>query len=257
METVKSACLRWPDLPKNTFKAAGINYNPLAGLTNAMSYSDLSHLDLVQACLASDEAAWGEFLARYEQTISVAVLRTALRWGYASNAVLEDLSAETYLKLCADGFALLRHFEFRTDAGIYGFLKVVAANVVHDHFRQRHAQKRGAEVTIEDLYQSAETPDPDRLDEIERGVLLREVEEALLQVTGTEGVRDRTIFWLYYRQGFPANAIAKVAGLDLTSKGIESVIHRLTVAVRERLTQKSATCVAVQSEKGVSEESSF
>lgn len=222
-----------------------------------MSYSDLSHPDLVQACLASDEAAWREFRARYEQTISVAVLRTALRWGDASKVVLEDLSAETYLKLCTDDFALLRHFEFRAEAGIYGFLKVVAANVVHDHFRQRHAQKRGLEVTIEDLYQSAETPDPDRLDEIERCVLLREVEEALLQVTGTEGVRDRTIFWLYYRQGFPANAIGKVAGLNLTNKGIESVIHRLTKAVRERLTRKNSACVAVQSEKGVSEESSF
>lgn len=213
-----------------------------------MSYSELSHPDLVQACLANDEAAWEEFVFRYRQVISLAVLRTARRWGDTSKAVLEDLIGDTYLKLCADDFALLRHFEFRTDTAIYGFLKVVAVNVVHDCFRQRQAKKRGVEVTIEEVYEFADPPRPDGPDDIERNVLIKEVEEALSAVTGSDAERDRTVFWLYYRQGFPANAIAELGWVGLGTKGVESLIHRLTKAVRERLTEKAAACVASQPE---------
>jgi RNA polymerase sigma-70 factor, ECF subfamily len=230
-----------------------IKYNPCQSLDpkRAMSYNELSHPDLVNACLKNDQAAWKEFVFRYHQVISVTVLRTARRWGDSSKAVVDDLIGDTYLKLCADDFALLRHFEFRTDAGIYGYLKVVAANVVHDYFRQRHAKKRGVEVTIEDVYATADPPNPGGADEIERSVLMKEVEEALFEVTGPEGERDRTIFWLYYRQGFPANAIAELGSIGLTTKGIESAIHRLTKAVRERLTNRTAACIAAEPEKGV------
>jgi len=236
-----------------------IKYNPCQSLDpkRAMSYNELSHPDLVQACLTSDETAWKEFVFRYQQVISLAVLRTARRWGDASKAVLDDLIGDTYLKLCADDFAMLRRFEFRSDAGIYGYLKVVAANVVHDHFRQRHAKKRGVETTIEDVYDSADPPNPGGAAEIERNVLMKEVKEALLEVTGPAGERDRTIFWLYYRQGFPANAIAELSSIGLSTKGIESAIHRLTKAVRERLTDSAAACVGEEPKKGVSKERPF
>lgn len=216
-----------------------------------MSYKDLSHPDLVQACLNSDEEAWKEFTARYKQVISLAVLRTARRWGDTSKAALEDLIGDTYLKLCANNFALLRNFEFRTENGIFGFLKVVATNVVHDDFRRRRNQKHGTEVSIEDVYQCPDPPLPSHTgsEDIERAVLLKEVEEALWEVTGPAGERDRTIFWLYYRQRFTADEIAGLEHLGLTVKGVESAIHRVTKAVRERLTDKAAACVVVGPKK--------
>lgn len=228
-----------------------------------MSYCDLSHSDLVQACRASDDDAWKEFRVRYEKIINLAVLRTARRWGDSSKATLEDLIGETYLKLCANNFELLRNFQFRTDAGIFGFLKVVATNVVHDHFRHIKSKKHGTEVPIEDIYQSPDPPIPSHTatDDIERSVLIKEVEEALWEITGPEGERDRTIFWLYYRLGFTAEAIAALMASDstakdvesithsLTTKGVESVIHRLTKAVRERLTDKAAACATAKPEK--------
>jgi RNA polymerase sigma-70 factor (ECF subfamily) len=194
----------------------------------------MSHSDLVQACLTSDEDAWNEFKARYNEVISRAVLRTARRWGDTSKPLLEDLIGDVYLKLYANDFSILRNFKFRTDSGIYGFLKVIATNVVHDYFR---AIKIGKEVAIEDVY----PPDPpipvlDGPECIERNVLIKEVEEALLEITGSDGERDRTIFWLYYRQRFTAEEIAAFFSGQLTVKGVESVIHRVTKAVRKRLT---------------------
>src|SRR5947207_7570037 len=199
-----------------------------------MILTSLTHEDLIKACLTSDEDAWKEFKARYNQVISLAVLRTARRWGNTSKDVLEDLIGDTYLKICAKNFALLRNFQFRTEAGIYGFLKVVATNVVHDHFRPR--PKPGTEVSLEELYESADPPMPSRMgpDDIERNVVIKEIEEALCEVTGPEAKRDRTIFWLYFRQGFSAEAIAALPWADLSTKGVESAIHRLKEAVRRR-----------------------
>lgn len=201
-----------------------------------MLCNQLSHSDLVQACLTSDEEAWKEFTDRYDQVISLAVLRTARRWGDISKPLLEDLRGDVYRKICDNNFALLRNFEFRTDGSIYGYLKKVATNAVHDYFR--HSPPRpGRDVPIEDLYQSADPPKQIRVGSgaIERNVLLREVEEVLWEVTGSEGERDRTIFWLYYRQRFTAEEIAELEYLCLTVKGVESVIHRITNAVRDRL----------------------
>jgi RNA polymerase sigma-70 factor, ECF subfamily len=231
-----------------------------------MPYTDLSHPDLVQACIASDNDAWKEFQRRYQRVIGLAVLRTAQRWKGASKSLVEDLIGDTYLKLCDKHFALLRNFEFRTEAGLYGYLKKVATNVVHDHFRRKSTPKSGMEADIEDVYEAADPSKPDGPEAMERQVLIKEIAAVLEVVTcGADAERDRTIFWLYFRQGFSANAIAALPfikeltakGKDLTTEGIESVIHRLTKAVRGRLTDKTAAFTVAQPEKGVSEGSSF
>ena len=58
--------------------------------------------------------------------------------------VLDELVQETYLKLCADQCRLLRGFQSRHPGSIFGYLKVVTANVVHDYFKSAHSSKRGA-----------------------------------------------------------------------------------------------------------------
>ena len=47
--------------------------------------------------------------------------------------------------------------------------------------------------------------------------------------------RDQKIFWLYYRLGFSAKQIAEFPTFQLTAKGVESTLHRLTVLVRARV----------------------
>jgi DNA-directed RNA polymerase specialized sigma24 family protein len=75
---------------------------------------------------------------------------------------------------------------------------------------------------------------------IHRDILLKEVDDALCASLSGEGqVRDRTIFLLYYRYGLTASAIARLPSILLTVKGVESVIHRLTRLVRERLAERN------------------
>ena len=70
----------------------------------------------------------------------------------------------------------------------------------------------------------------------ERRVLLREIDVHLRAlVEGPHAARDRRIFWLYYRVGLPAASIAALPGIGLSTKGVESTLHRLTRELRERL----------------------
>ncbi len=46
-------------------------------------------------------------------------------------------------------------------------------------------------------------------------------------------VRDRNLFWLYYRQGLTAQAISQIPSIGLSAKGVESAIARLTRLLRD------------------------
>lgn len=203
-----------------------------------MSYNNMSHSELVQACLTGEDDAWKEFKARYGQIISLAVLRTARRYKDTAKQLLQDRVGDVYLKLCNNHYAILRNFEFRTDGEFFGFLKKISINVVHDHFRPNPP---GREMGFEDVYGPENDPPipvPDGRECIERNVLIKEIERKSFEITGPDGERDRTIFWLHHRQGFTAEEIAAFYSGQLSVKGVESAIHRIRKALQEWLTDK-------------------
>jgi RNA polymerase sigma-70 factor (ECF subfamily) len=50
--------------------------------------------------------------------------------------------------------------------------------------------------------------------------------------------RDRVMFWLYYRQGYTAEEIARLPAIGLTAKGVESALRRVTVWLRAQVGQE-------------------
>src|SRR4029077_11356378 len=112
-----------------------VQSSPRGGST-PLDLRSLSPVELVATCLATkDGLVWTEFVRRFRPLISTIVLRTARNWGEPNPSLLDDLIQETYLKLCADDCRLLRNFRSQYPSAIFGFLKVVTANVVHDHFK--------------------------------------------------------------------------------------------------------------------------
>lgn len=220
-----------------------------------MIYDRLTPDELVQRCIREQSVeAWEAFVRRFQGVIAASVARTARRWGRVSHGVVDDLVQETYLRLCAQDCRALRGFQARSEESIFGFLKVVAANVVNDHMRAATAEKRGdglSHVSLEDADPRARS-DRHHLD---RSVLLREVEQCLNQcLPGPESQRDRAIFWLYYRQGLSAQAIASLPELGLGTKGVESLLLRLTRLVRQRLSapaQRQGALRRTAGEEGV------
>ena len=196
----------------------------------------LSLEELIRACAASaDQEAWQELIRRIHPVIASTILRTTVRFGETSRNVAEDLIQETYLRICANGCRLLREFHADAPELIFGYLKTVAFNVAMDYFRHRAAAKRGSaaaehslDAYLESAVPSAEggaTPAA-----MERAILLDEIDRHLTETDVRP--RERRIFWLYYRHGMTTRAIAAVAGIGLTQKGVESAIHRLTDVVR-------------------------
>jgi len=106
-------------------------------------YSTISTAKLIEVCTGGDAAAWHEFIRRFHTMIAITASRAARRWGITSPQIIDDLIEETYLTLCADRGRLLRQFRFEYGDAISGFLKVVTASVVNDHFNALCLDKRG------------------------------------------------------------------------------------------------------------------
>ena len=112
---------------------------------------------LIRACADGEAAAWLEFIRRFHRLIAVTASRAARRWGEISPAVVDDLAQETYLKLCDDGARVLCEFDASHPDAIFGFLKVLTANVANDYFKRLHAGKRGGSQASASLEEAERT----------------------------------------------------------------------------------------------------
>jgi RNA polymerase sigma-70 factor (ECF subfamily) len=204
----------------------------------------LSAQELVSYCLDSqDQAGWTEFVRRFQPLIAGVVTKCVFKRIRPKPALIDDLVQETYLKLCANDFKALRNFKYRHDNGFFGFLKVVAANVVEDFFRETDSKKRGSgreDENIDDVKIPAPA-NPRSSNPAELAILIHEIQEALAELAGEPNfTRDYTIFWLYYRQGLTSKAISELPAIGLGVKGVESTLLRLTRLVRAKLTNPAA-----------------
>lgn len=223
-----------------------------------IDYRSISIEVLLQRCVDSQEfEAWEEFVRRFRRLIASVVLRTARRYGEISERGLDDLIQETYFKLCANDYKILRNFKHEHENAFLGFIKIVAVNVTRDHFKATYARKRGSEKELE----AADFIDP-AADEnaegsprsIERAILIQEIERHLNSCTqGPDQEKRRTIFWLYYRVGLSAAAIGALPAINLTTKGVESTILRTTREIRDRLSasQSRISTQATEIQEGI------
>ncbi len=200
------------------------------------AYATQSLDEIVEACKQPGDAdAWDEFLQRTHRQIAATVGSTLRRWGRYNTEPLDDVVQDVYLKISANGAVLLRNFQPSHPNAILGYLRAIAVSVASDYCRMTMTQKRGANQDTS----LGEIDPPDRRDHaggaegIERGILLRQIDEILTQQGTT--ARDRSIFWLYYRQGLTASSISLIPGLQLSTKGVESIVHRLTRILRVEL----------------------
>lgn len=120
----------------------------------------------------------------------------------------------------------------------------MTANLVRDHFKAAHSSKRGSDAiqvaidaqavsSVADLRATSNCTG-------DREILMREIDATLSQIAaGPQLQRSRRIFWLYYRVGLTASAIAALPSIGLSTEGVESIIFRLTRLLREELDRNS------------------
>jgi RNA polymerase sigma-70 factor (ECF subfamily) len=179
--------------------------------------------DLLRQCAdLRHSQAWERFLRRFHPLIVATLARTIRRYGFDRAVLIDDLAQDVYLKFSANQARVLREFKPRHPGAVFGYLQVIAANVVHDHFKSKMGKHPEASALPKDLAGK---------DETEWRLLVRDIDDLLKRLPVSE--RDRQIFWLYYRQGMSAKEIAAISSLGLTIKGVESVIVRLNQLVRK------------------------
>ncbi len=205
-----------------------------------MSSPPFSTEELIRACVAGQRGAWEEFIQRYDKLIAGVVVRTAEYWGIGASESLKDMVQDIYAKLCENNCYLLRQFEARHEGSIYGYLKAITANEVHDRLRQLHSEKRGRGHidTLEAIKDEPSAADSGSPAAMEQQVLFKEIDDLLhAHLPESTRQRDRIIFWLRHRQGLTTKEIAGIPTIELTPKGVESTIRRLEQLLRAVLAE--------------------
>lgn len=199
-------------------------------------YVETPHADLVfslQRALETNRLeAWEGFVRSAHGIVASAVYRGLARSRTPLRDQVDDLVQEVFLKLCGNNFSLLRQFRSDSNEALAAYLRTIAASVVTDSQRSRAAQKRGSgdhPLALDEVHPAAEPAAP--VESIDRRLLLNRIGKCLARVEE----RDRHVFWLYYRHGLTARAIAGIKVINLSSGGVESLIRRLTIAIRKCL----------------------
>lgn len=197
--------------------------------------------DAFKALLASSQAgkveAWDGFLARFQELIVSTVIRTASKFAGANRAMVDDLVQDIYVKLCANNYQVLRRVRSDHPNGVYALVKAVAYTTTIDHLRTLRNPLRDESKTVSlDTLQQDLALEEAAESQLHRQMLFGRIDALLAGACPAESLeRDRTAFWLYYRQGFTAKEIAGMPAMGLTVKGVESLLFRMVAVLRQEL----------------------
>jgi RNA polymerase sigma-70 factor (ECF subfamily) len=197
-----------------------------------MAQDDIPIRDLLRLCLSKDaEEHWREFVRRTQPLIASVIINTVRRWKQPAPSLVDDLIQDTYVKLFGNDKKALRAIKNEHENTIFGYLKVIASNVVRDHFRQ--PINKADEVEVSD---AVLPPGPDARERREFLDKKQQVQRILGKLSSSETYdRDIAIFWFFYEQGYTAKEISLLPNVGLTVKGVEAVILRLSRYLRGEL----------------------
>jgi len=199
-----------------------------------MTNQDPGLVPLLKLCLAKHRRSdWESLADRLQPVVSKGVRRALARFALAGDGLANDLVQDVFLKLFEKNFAVLRACRAENDGALQVYLATIAASTVTDYYRSRSSEKKGsgrAEASLENLENVLSAAD-DPLQAAERQLLLERIERCL----EPQKERSRTVFWLYHRHGYKPKNIAALPGIGMACDGVETLLHRLTIAVRDCL----------------------
>jgi RNA polymerase sigma-70 factor, ECF subfamily len=185
-------------------------------------------MDLLRATLKIQaHEAWSELIRRLHPAVASSVLRTLRRFASSEapeRDLVDDLVQQTYVRLCENDYRALRHLVSQEESSLLAYVRTVAVNLTIDYLRtNRHS------------FEPVDTSYPEPGRPIDHFILIDTVDRYLQRCTKTDAARDRRVFWLYYQSGLTSKAIAELADIGLSQKGIESLLERLARCVRQAL----------------------
>jgi RNA polymerase sigma factor (sigma-70 family) len=221
----------------------------------------LSNQELVSRLVEAgpEDPAWLEFLSRFERRVRLTIYRTFrieaehnpgldVDW---SGEMVSDLAQDVFLRLLESDRKALAQFKGRSEYSIYTYLRAIASNLVHDHFKKLRAQKTPPAATslhepvvsrdgpvegqsVAD-YLPNEGPGPEHTAQAEE---LRRRIAAVIQQLGFPK-RDRLVFRFYFLEGRTIEEVASCRAVGLSRSGVEKCVRRLRTAVQKELAEET------------------
>lgn len=153
--------------------------------------------------------------------------RVANQFGGCTPDQIEDHVQDIYLKLLANGRSILESMPSNPESA-QSYLRIAAANVCRDAWKAKNAGRRAHERTVpfssvECHVMQLSVPD------VDRQLLFQRADKLITDK------REKTIFHLYFEQGYSALEISQVPAFKLSVKGVESLIFRITTKLRTEL----------------------
>jgi len=190
---------------------------------------------LLESCIAGDEAAWREFLERYGTVIYGAVTALLAKWQINEPAVAEDIFASIVEKLLADGCAALKGFKQRSKFTTY--LVTIARNRTYDHLR---SEKRRPAISLATPVGDRNGDAGDTLEQVIAADLDLdhdiEVRLTLDEVLADVPAPDRLILKMYYNEGWRDKEIGVLLkmSVDAISARKSRALRKIKTLVDER-----------------------
>ncbi len=225
----------------------------------SVNIKELSNIQLVQVCArdSRNEAAWEEFVNRFNQHIAISVIRV-LRSnsdqlmssdGLIPPDVINDLIQQVYVRLLDNDRQALKRFRGEHEKSIFAYLARLTTTVVLDYLRRRSAGRRPPELiswteieyrlkdSLDEMDScSATLSSSDLENRLNEGMTVRDMIAQLQCILeGEHKRRDILIFVLYVFDGLTAEEIAAQPGIGLTPNGVRSVLIRLKRKLKEHM----------------------
>jgi RNA polymerase sigma-70 factor (ECF subfamily) len=162
--------------------------------------------DLTALC-QGDKAAWDVFVRRYTGLILTGV-RAAARDG----ADIEDLVQEVFVRLCKDGYRLLKTYDPER-AGLSTWLTIVARSTARDASRRRHPQVTPIETAPEAALAVDATPP-----------------EKIRMPDGLLSPRQKLVLSMLYDRDMEVAEVATALGID--PQTVRSTHHKAMLKLR-------------------------
>ncbi|MBK7931767.1 MAG: sigma-70 family RNA polymerase sigma factor [Bryobacterales bacterium] len=206
-----------------------------AALVECSSILPAPSLTLAEAWLLcrttpQNQRGWRTLMELCEPVIRPIAVGATSRFGAGNYTDAQDLIQDIFLKITLYIRSGADALGSPTEAEVVAWVRTVAVNTIRDWARSRNASKRGAANTV---------PYEEHMEQLRSWCGRRQTDHAVLlaEVDGMlpDDARQRTIFWLYFRQGWTAAEIAAVPAFGLGAKGIESLLYRLTQSIRKRM----------------------
>ena len=174
----------------------------------AVARSDIDR-DLLQRCLGRGPRAWEDFVDRFLGLVLHVITHTAqTRSIRLTTQDREDLSAEVFLALVQDDFAILRRF--RGESSLATYLTIISRRIIVHHLQKRRSTSSLSDSQERSDPRATNSPRPE-----ERISNRDEVERMLRALHGPEA----EIIRMYHLEGKSYQEISSSVGMPENSIG--------------------------------------